>query len=82
MKTQDIINEANKLEIWDPVFDAIGIANVNAGDTVGPQYSMTNVSDEYAQAWIGTVRGMLCDPSSYGIGEEVIAWFAARGIKG
>lgn len=85
MNVQAIINEINELaktcESWD-IIDAAGVAFVNAADTVGGQYSMTNVSEEYAEMFIGTIRGMLCDPASYGLSNETIAWFNARGIKG
>lgn len=81
MNTQDLINEINTLEIWNPVVEAAGIAFVNAGDTVGP-CDLAKVTEEYAECFIGTIKGMLCDPASYDLSEEVIVWFNVRGIKG
>ena len=85
MNVQALIKECNELYAngaSTDLIDAVGVAFVNAGDTVGPQGNIARVSEEFAECFIGTIRGMLCDPSCYGLTEEVIQWFAARGIKG
>lgn len=80
MVAQELKKEIEALDGWSPIRAASELAVNNAGDTFGP-ISAENKA-EWMECYISTIRSMLCDPSSYDLSAEVIAWFAARGVKG